>query len=188
MFGETEADYLRHDEGGLTDNGLPSLFALRRLSLLLSVLIFISNAGGIVLGSVCHLLSFFSLFSQASLATAALALAALEAPPPASAGHHEGPIWGRQRDLGGGNAGCCRRKSSPLERGVVACVVGVFGLWHFWVNPPSGILSFLLTLMGLLEVSLHFIGWGEAEATRALRSGTAFAKGVILTSNICPSS
>lgn len=59
-------------------------------------------------------------------------------------------------------------------------IAGVFGLWNLWTNIPSGLLCFLLTLVGLFEVSVHFIGWGDADATRALRRGTKLAKGTFL--------
>lgn len=103
-----------------SDEDLPSPHVLRRLCLFLSVLIFISNAGGILFGSVLHLLSFFSFCSQVSLAVASLAVAALEAPPPSGGG----PPGGPQGELGGDEPRYARRKSSLLERAVVACLVG----------------------------------------------------------------
>ncbi|KAL8271009.1 hypothetical protein Esti_005077 [Eimeria stiedai] len=152
---------------------LPPLPALRRLSLCVAIAIFVCSASGIVLGSAFSLLTLSSFCCQATLAIAALGVAALEAPRPPSTSPLEEP-GGDDLTLYG------RQSASLLERGAVACLVGVFGVWHFWVNVASGLLCFLLTFLGLFEVSVHFLGGGEAEALRVLRRGSALAQGAML--------
>ncbi|KAL8443877.1 hypothetical protein Emed_006537 [Eimeria media] len=154
------------------DEAPPPLSTLRQVSLCVAVGIFLCSACGIVLGSLFSLLTVSSFCCQVTLAVAALGLAALEAPRQINVSLLE--------EVGADDPRLhIRRATSLLERGVVACLVGVFGVWHFWVNVMSGLLCFLLTLVGLFEVSVHFIGGGEAEAIRILRRGSAFAHGAM---------
>ncbi|OEH78508.1 hypothetical protein cyc_00919 [Cyclospora cayetanensis] len=171
MYEERALECLPHLEEQRRGNGGRACPLLQQLSIVLLVCIFLFNTGGLVLEAGWHLLSIFSFCSQVSLAVASLALIALEAPSlsesggtgglreglngmPFSGNEENNPFGIPQGEIQEGDDPIhTPRSASLLERGVLACV-----------------------LVGLFEVSLHFIGWGERDAVKALAGGATFAK------------